>query len=142
MLPDKPLRHQCALRKLCLLLSRQGDSAAMTSSFLCGAACSILGTYPMAMLSALLFRFPIPFGGYSSGVHAVLPSLLAVTVYGLMFGGFIVQGLLGGVAGFLARRQGGLDQRRTWRLCAIYGVAASLPGVVALAVLDKIIGPW
>jgi hypothetical protein len=96
----------------------------------------------MAMLSALLFRFPIPFVGYSSGVHAVLPSLAAVTVYGVFVGGFVVQGLLGGLAGLLARRQGGLDRRRPWRRCVVYGCAASLPGVVILAILDKIIGPW
>jgi hypothetical protein len=114
----------------------------VTSSILCGAACSIAGTYPMAALCALLFRFPIPFGGYSSGVHAVLPSVVAVTVYGLVFGGFLVQALLGGVAGVLARRHGGPDRTHRWRRCVICGVAASLPGVTALAVLDKIIGPW
>ena len=114
----------------------------MTSSILCGAACSIAGTYPMAALFALLFRFPIPFGGYSSGVHAVWPSVVAVTVYGVMFGGFIVQALLGGVAGALALRHGGPSRRYSWRRCASYGVAASLPGVTALAVLDKVIGPW
>ena len=112
------------------------------SSFFCGTFCSILGTYPMAVFCALLFRFPIPFGGYASGVEAVIPTLLAVTVYGVLFGGFMVQGLLGGLAGLLARRRGGPDRRRTWRLCALYGLAASLPGVVILAVLDKIIGPW
>jgi len=48
--------------------------------FFCGAVCGVLGTYPGAGLAALLFRFPIPFVGYSSGVHAVLPSLVAVTV--------------------------------------------------------------
>jgi hypothetical protein len=67
---------------------------------------------------------------------------MAVTVYGVVFGGFIVQGLLGGVAGVLARRHGGPDRRRVWCLCAVYALAASLPGVVILAVLDKIIGPW
>ncbi len=96
----------------------------------------------MAALSALLFRFPIPFGGYSSGVHAVLPSAVAVTVYGVMFGGFVVQGLLGAVAGVLAQRRAGPDEGHKWRRCGIYGLAASLPGVTTLAVLDKIIGPW
>ena len=112
------------------------------SSFFCGTLCSIVGSYPMGALCALLFRFPIPFGGYASGVDAVIPTLLAVTVYGVLFGGFMVQGLLGGLAGLLARRRGGPDRRHTWRLCALYGLAASLPGVVILAVLDKIIGPW
>jgi len=123
-------------------MSRQGEGLALTPSFFCGAFCSILGTYPTAVLCSLFFRFPIPFGGYASGLNAVLPTLIAVTVYGVVLGGFVVQGLLGGATGVLARRHGGPDRRRTWRLCAYYGLAASLPGVTILAILDKIIGPW
>ena len=112
------------------------------SSFFCGMLFSIVGSYPMGALCALLFRFPIPFGGYASGVDAVIPTLLAVTVYGVLFGGFMVQGLLGGVAGVLARQQGGPARRGSWRRCAFYVLAASAPGVLILAVLDNIIGPW
>lgn len=111
-------------------------------SVACGAFCSILGTYPAAALCALLFRFPIPFAGYSSGVDAVLPSFVAVTMYGAVFGGFLVQGLLGGAAGVLAWRHGRTEGGRAWHRCAAYGLMISIPGVALLAVLDKIIGPW
>lgn len=107
-----------------------------------GAVVSVLGTYPVAAVVALVFRFPVPFGGYVSGRSGVMLSLLAVTFYGALFGGFVVQGLLGGVAGGLAERRGGGNRRLTWRLCMLYGLAASFPGVALLATLDKIIGPW
>ena len=102
----------------------------------------MLGTYPAAAVFALFFRFPVPFGGYVSGPSGATLSPLAVTIYGVMFGGFVIQGLLGGVAGGLAERRGGGSRRLTWRLCILYGLAASLPGVALLATLDKIIGPW
>ena len=116
--------------------------ATVKSSFLCGPLQSILGTYLTAVLCAVLYRFPVPLVGYASGVDAVLPTLVAVTVYGVVLGGFVVQGLLGWAAGKLARRHGEGERRRTRWLCAAYGWAASIPGVVALAVLDKIIGHW
>jgi hypothetical protein len=107
-----------------------------------GAVLGVLATYPMAALCALFFRFPVPFGGYVSGPSGAVLSPLAVTIYGVMFGGFVVQGVLGGIAGRLARRRGRGNQRLTWRLCILYGAAASLPGVALLATLDKVIGPW
>lgn len=110
--------------------------------FLRGAALSVLGTYPAAALAALLFRFPVPFGGYVSGPGGAALTPLAVTIYGLVFGGFLVQGVLGGVAGLRAGHRGRHDRGRTWRLCFLYGLAAAVPGVAVLAVLDRIIGPW
>jgi hypothetical protein len=49
---------------------------------------------------------------------------------------------MGGVGGFLAERFGAPDKRRIARLCLVFSSIGASFGVVALAVLDKIIGPW
>jgi hypothetical protein len=103
---------------------------------------SVLGTYPVAALCALVFRFPIPLGGYVGGLTGAALTPLAVTVYGAVFAGFVIQGVLGAVAGGLAARRAKGNQRQAWRLTLAYGVGASVPGVAVLALLDKIIGPW
>ena len=74
----------------------------MIKFFLAGAAISVGATFPLAALMALVFRFPIPFGSYMSGIGAVIPALFAAAFYG-MIGGFMVQALLGGLTGGLAR---------------------------------------
>ena len=103
-----------------------------------GAATAVIATFPLAALVALVFRFPIPFGSYMSGPSAVVPALFAAGFYG-MLGGFVVQALLGGIAGVLASRTGAPDRRRA---VLTYAVLAALPGVLILSILDWIIGPW
>jgi len=113
----------------------------LLGSVVWGSVVSILGSYPLAALCALVFRFPIPFAGYESGIGAVLPSVIAVTFY-LVMGGFFWQGAAGAAAGALAWRRGKGDGQRTGKLCIVCGLVASFPGVFILAILDKIIGPW
>ena len=110
----------------------------MIRYFLTGAALAVIATFPLAAIVALIFRFPIPFGSYLSGVQAVVPALFAAAFYG-MIGGFIVQAILGGIAGVMASRTGAPDRRRA---VLIYAGLAALPGVLILSVLDWIIGPW
>lgn len=96
----------------------------------------------MAAACALVFRFPVPFAGYMSGIDAVRPALSAVWFYGASLGGFLVQAVLGGLAGVLAQRCAAGDRQRTLRLCLVFSVVGSAVGVFALAILDQIIGPW
>jgi len=103
-----------------------------------GAAIAVIATFPLAALVALVFRFPIPFGTYMSGPGAVVPALFAAAFYGVL-GGFLVQAVLGGIAGVMASRTAAPDRRRA---VLIYSVLAALPGVLILSVLDWIIGPW
>ena len=109
--------------------------------FLAGAAMAVAVTFPLAALVALVFRFPIPFGSYMSGIAAVVPALFAVAFYGII-GGFMVQALLGGLTGGLAASAAIADRRRAWRLCATSATLAALPGVLILSILDWLIGPW
>jgi hypothetical protein len=97
---------------------------------------AIVASFPAAALTALVFRFPIPFAGYVSGPDGVLLSLYAVAFYG-MLGGFVVQGVLGGVS-ILAC--GG--EKSAWTRNVAAAAVAAMPGVLVLSVLDWIIGPW
>jgi hypothetical protein len=67
-----------------------------------GAIVGIVATIPLVELSALVFRFPVPFSGYLSGPGAIFPALISIFIYGVALGGFIIQALLGGIGGFVA----------------------------------------
>ena len=110
--------------------------------FATGALIGVVGSLPLAALSALLFRFPVPFAGYMSGSRAVVPALMGTLFYGLALGGFAVQALLGGLGGLAGARRGWPDHNRRRRLCVTHSLVGSGIGVMTLAVLDWIIGPW
>ena len=110
----------------------------MIRYFVAGAAIAVTASFPLAALAALVFRFPIPFGSYMSGIGAVIPALFAAGFYGVI-GGFAVQAILGGIAGVMASRTGAPNRRRAVLTCA---VLAALPGLLILSILDWIIGPW
>jgi len=107
-----------------------------------GPLTSIVATFPLAALCAFVFRFPVPFMGYMSGADAVGPALWAVVFYGVLFGGFVVQGLLGWLGGLAAERWGAPDRLSVARLTMCLGIMASAIGVFTLSILDKFIGPW
>jgi len=107
-----------------------------------GAIFGIVATVPLVILCALVFRFPVPFGGYMSGPSAIIPALIAILFYGLVFGGFVVQAFLGGLGGLLAERIAAPDKQKVKRLCIFFSTIGALFGVFTLAILDKIIGPW
>ena len=122
--------------------SRSTDGGSPGAAFLWGALTAVLGTFPLAVLCALAFRFPVPFGGYMTGPDSIIPVLIAVVFYGGLFGGFIVQAMLGGFGGLAAWRWGGSDRRRIARLRTVLSLLGSAAGVFTMAILDKIIGPW
>jgi len=104
------------------------------------AALTLVLTFVWAALIALVFRFPIPLGGYASGLDAMRLSPIAVLFYGVYFGGFLVPLVLAFLVEALVRlsdlRLG--PRARLW-LAANAGAFAS---VMTLALLDFIIGPW
>jgi hypothetical protein len=66
---------------------------------------TILLMFPAAALTALVYRFPVPFGGLVRGPAGVWEAILATLVYGLA-GGFIVVPVVAIGLGFLLRRSG------------------------------------
>jgi hypothetical protein len=110
--------------------------------FAAGALIGVVGTLPLAALSALVFRFPVPFAGYMSGPEAVRPAVAAALFYGVTLGGFAVQALLGGLGGLAGARRGRPDKKRMWKLSVTGSLLGSAVGVITLAILDWIVGPW
>ncbi len=110
--------------------------------FATGALIGVVATLPLAAICALLFRFPVPFAGYMSGPGAVIPALMGALFYGIALGGFAVQALLGGLGGLAGARRGWPDKKRMRKLCVTCSLVGSAIGVMTMAVLDWIIGPW
>ena len=79
--------------------------------------------------------------GFKDSERAVRPLLrflFGSVVANGMLGGFLLQGLLGGVAALIMRPSddGGWIQR------GAAAVVAAVPGVLTLSVLDWIVGTW
>lgn len=106
-----------------------------------GALWCVLFSFPSAALLVSVWRFPIPFAGYRSGIFHVSHALLAVGFYGII-GGFIVLGLLGAFAGLVCRQRHPADVREQKRLARISTALIALAAAALLAGLDKLIGPW
>lgn len=107
------------------------------------AAClASLFTFPLAGLIALVFRFPVPFVGYESGIDGVVPALYAVYFYGVPLGGFSVVAIIGAIAGFAVHKRDLADSSIYWkRMIGLSVCAAGVP-LLVLSVLDYLIGPW
>lgn len=113
----------------------------MTRAVLIGVCCSILGAFPLAALTALVYSFPVPFRGKVSGPEGVISSQGAVFLYGIT-GGFVVLGLVGVAAGVIASWAGRDDPRRVAWLSVLLSLLFSAACVILLATLELIIGPW
>lgn len=106
-----------------------------------GAIWSVVSVFPITALFALIFRFPVPFGEIEGGPAHVLPSMFALFFYGVLFGGFIVVGTFGSLAGVAAHFLTNSNrQRRVLQCCLSVAVAFIL--VFVLATLDWYIGHW
>ena len=106
-----------------------------------GALAAVGLSFPVATLMALVFRFPIPFSGYASGIAAVVPAMFAVLFYGIV-GGFALLGLLGGVAGAIVFHRKAGKGRPYWRPVVLSCLAIDVVALFVLAILDKLVGQW
>lgn len=113
----------------------------MRSAMLLGALWTVALPFPLAAVCALLYRFPVPFGGYVSGPAAVPGAFVAIIFYGIL-GGFLALLVAGALGGAAAHALGRPDVRRVRRLALAFAAFIALAGVGLLAVLDKLIGPW
>ncbi|MFA5710912.1 hypothetical protein [Mycolicibacterium sp.] len=103
-----------------------------------GAVVAVVSAPAAAALLAALYRFPVPFRGYATGIAEAPTAALAALFY-LALGGVVVLGGLGAIAGALLAR---------WRpgratvpiLGAAFAIAAV--GAGALAVLEFFVGSW
>ena len=108
-----------------------------------GAVWSVMSAFPIAGLMALLFRFPVPFVGYMSGFEAIIPAMIAVIVYGVLLGGLVLVALFGALGGaFAAKLTMPNNQRSVKWVVRIVSVTITTACLLALSVLDMVIGPW
>ena len=107
-----------------------------------GALYAVLGAFPVAALLALVYRFPMPMVGYSSGIVAMMLSPIAVILYGI-FGGFLILAVLGAAVGWMAHvRHNRRSYQNKHREILIAVAVIDCAAMTLLAVWDKIYGPW
>lgn len=114
---------------------------------LAGALIAVTACFPLAALTALVFRFPIPFAGYRRGWEAAAEAPAAMHFYALTIGsvpggGYALLAVLGALAGYAGAR---IVPATSWRASSVrvlVPVAAALTVVIALAVWDLVFGPW
>ena len=124
-------------------VSRNDDVARRAiRSALMGATWSIVSAFPIAGFIALVFRFPVPFAGYVSGIEAVIPAMLAVIFYGIVMQGLILVGVLGAISGVVTAKLMGPAAQHQRRAVRLVSLAITTFCLFILAILDKIIGPW
>lgn len=102
-----------------------------------GAVASVVLCFPCAAIVAMLYRFPVPFGDYASGVQGIPLAVMAAAFYGALLGGFVPVGLIGAV---LALRMRG--RPNTTQGILVRSTAVALAAAVCLATLELFIGPW
>jgi hypothetical protein len=95
----------------------------------------LLFMFPAAAVVALVYRFPVPFGGFVSGPAGVWSAMLATLFYGLA-GGFVVVPVIAALAGRALRRMG---FGRTGQ--ALAPVLAALLYAAAVAASGMLAGP-
>ena len=110
-------------------------------AMLTGAIFCCLAAFPAAALTGLLWRIPIPFSGYASGVEGAAASWAMVLFYGLI-GGFLLLGFLGALGGAVAHQLGLPHRARVVWLNLFFAALIALSAVGLLSVLDAFIGPW
>jgi len=105
-----------------------------------GAIAALLASLPIAVVFAVIYRFPIPFVGYVHGIENIRTVPIAWIFYNL-FGGFIV--LLGGgaIIGTIVGSRFENDAKKNVMI-VLWSAIFAMCCVAVLSVLDKIIGPW
>ena len=109
----------------------------MVRSVIAGAVAAIALCFPCAALLALFYRFPIPFGGYATGVDGLVPAMLAVAFYGIALGGFAVVGVLGGTLAMFTPASAQPSRR-----VMVQSLGIAFTATLSLAMLELFIGPW
>ncbi|MFW5950824.1 MAG: hypothetical protein ACOCVZ_01770 [Gemmatimonadota bacterium] len=96
---------------------------------------ALLFMFPAAGITALVYRFPLPFGGYVRGPAGVWDAMLATIFFGLA-GGFLLVPALAAGAGILLRRRAGQHPL----LAALAPLSAALLYALFLAFAEHLFG--
>jgi hypothetical protein len=107
----------------------------------CGALLTAGLAIPVGGFLALVYRFPIPFAGYGSGIQSVGYAMGAVIFYGFI-GGFPLLALTGALTGALVSHFKSPPLSHPWKDLLLPSLGVDLILLFILSVLDKVIGPW
>ena len=113
----------------------------MWQAILQGGLVSVLSAFPITAILVSVFRFPIPFGGYVTGPKFIFMAMIAVLMYGIALGGFLLLAAVGAIAGAVARAAGSTIKRQR-RILWVLSLTASFLLLLLLATLDWFIGNW
>jgi hypothetical protein len=108
----------------------------MKRSVISGAVAAVIMWFPVAIIVAVVYRFPIPFAGYSSGFSELHYVPLAVIFYGLL-GGFLIVPAAGALGGWWSAKRGMEVEGSSRRLVYAISACIALAAAVFLAVV-----PW
>jgi hypothetical protein len=117
-----------------------------------GTIIAVVASLPVAILFALLFRLPIPLGGYIGpfgeigvydfgAVELFKTVFLAWIFYG-MFGGFIILSVFGAITGVIVSRKYSGSVAIKNKMIVLWATTISAIPILLLSILDYIIGPW
>ena len=105
-----------------------------------GAITALITSLPIAMIFVVVYRFPIPFGGYPHGIQYIHLVPIAWLFY-IVFGGFIVLFFGGALIGYIIGQQIADEDKKKTKI-TIGSIIFTAFAVGFLSVLDKIIRPW
>ncbi len=117
-----------------------------------GTIIAVVASFPVAILFSLLFRLPVPMGGYIGpfgeigvydfgAVELFKTVFLAWIFYG-MFGGFIILSVFGAITGVIVSRKYPESVAIKNKMIVLWATIISAIPILPLSILDYIIGPW
>jgi hypothetical protein len=117
-----------------------------------GTIIAVVVSFPVAILFALLFRLPIPLGGYIGpfgeigvydfGAIELFKAVFLAWIFYGMFGGFIILSVLGAITGVVASRKYSESVSIKNKMIVLWATTISAIPILLLSILDYIIGPW
>lgn len=107
-----------------------------------GAIWSAVSAFPIAGFLALVYRFPVPFAGYMSGMDAIIPSQLSVVMYGVFLGGLPLLALGAAACGAATSMIRFQSAEQSWWAARLAGMLLCFAALFVLSILDHLIGRW
>lgn len=117
-----------------------------------GTIIAVVASLPVAILFALIFRLPIPLGGYIGpfgeigvydfGAVELLKAVFLAWVFYGMSGGFIILSVLGAITGVIVSRKYSELVGIKNKMIALWATIITTIPILLLSILDYIIGPW
>ncbi|MFF2082643.1 hypothetical protein ACFVVM_02660 [Nocardia sp. NPDC058176] len=117
-----------------------GTADRMKHAVVGGLSAIVLAPVAAAVI-AIVYRFPVPLVGYTSGFGGALTAAAGSLFY-LVLGGAVLVGAIGGAGGLLVAGPRRPATPRTYTIAVLVGLGVAFLGALALALLEYLVGPW